>query len=410
MLEVLKNVDLRRYMVGNTLSSMGTWFQNLAAAILVFRLTGSTLLVGVVNFAMFSGALILAPWAGSAADRFDRRRLLLVNQVAAAVIVGCLAAVVIAGRETTLIVMVASALLGLTFAFTVPALLALVPLLVPREDLESAVALNAVTFNLARAVGPVLAALVVEQWGVGAAFAVNAVSFAAFAVVLRKVRPREQVRAHAGRSRLRDSIAAVREIPVAIPLLVSVVAVSLTSDPVNTLTPEFAVGAGGSDTMAGWLVGAFGLGATISSVTLAGWLRRRQRVLAGALAVEAAGIIVLALAPGMIIASLGMALAGAGFITALARATARIQLEVPEEMQGRVMALWSLAFVGTRPFGSLIDGALADAFGVRTAALVLAAPALLTALWLIRRVHPRLIDAGVITTGAAGTDAPAPKP
>jgi MFS family permease len=410
MLDVLKNVDLRRYMVGNTLSSIGTWFQNLAAAILIFRLTGSTLLVGVVNFAMFSGALILAPWAGSAADRFDRRRLLLVNQVAAAVIVGGMAAVVLAGRETTLIVMVASALLGLTFAFTVPALLALIPLLVPREDLEAAVALNSVTFNLARAVGPVLAALVVDQWGVGAAFAVNAVSFAVFAVVLRKVRPREQVRAQAGHSRLRDSIKAVREIPIAVPLLVSVVAVSLTSDPVNTLTPEFAVEAGGSDTMAGWLVGAFGLGATISSVTLAGWLRKRQRVLAAALAVEAAGMVVFALAPGMIIASLGMALAGAGFITALARATARIQLEVPEEMHGRVMALWSLAFIGTRPFGSLLDGALADAFGVRTAALVLAAPALLAALWLIRRVRPRLIDAGVITTGAAGTDAPAPKP
>lgn len=407
MREILGNRDLRRYLVGNTLSNMGTWFQNLAAAILVFRLTGSTLLVGVVNFAMFSGALLLAPWAGSAADRFDRRRLLLVNQIAAAVVTGALAAVVIAGRETTLIVMLASALLGLTFAFTVPALLALVPLLVPREDLESAVALNSVTFNLARAIGPVLAALVVENWGVGAAFAVNALSFAAFAVVLRKVRPREQVRATAGRSRLRDSVKAVREIPVAVPLLVSVVAVSLTSDPVNTLTPEFAAANGGSDTMAGWLVGAFGLGATISSVTLAGWLRRRQRVLAGALAVEAAGIIVFAIAPGMVVAAVGMALAGAGFITALARATARIQLEVPEEMHGRVMALWSLAFVGTRPFGSLVDGALADTLGVRTAALVLALPALIVAAWLVRRVHPRLIEAGVITTGAAGTDAPA---
>ena len=408
MREVLANPALRLYMVGNTLSSVGTWFQNLAAAILVFRLTGSTLLVGVVNFAMFIGALVLAPWAGSAADRFDRRRLLLVNQIAAAVVTGALAAVVLAGRETTLIVIIASALLGLTFAFTVPALLALVPLLVPREDLEPAVALNSVTFNLARAVGPVLAALVVENWGVGAAFAVNSLSFVAFAVILRKVRPREQVRSMAGRSRLRDSIKAVRDIPVAIPLLVAVVAVSLTSDPVNTLTPEFAAKNGGSDTMAGWLVGAFGLGATISTVTLGGWLRRRQRVLAGALAVEATGMIVFALAPGMIVASLGMAVAGAGFITALARATARIQLEVPEEMHGRVMALWSLAFIGTRPFGALADGALADAFGIRTAAIVLAMPAFIACLWLIRRVRPRLIEAGVITTtGAAGVDAPA---
>src|SRR5579871_1967153 len=147
-------VMLRRnfwpYFVGNLLSNCGTWFQNLAQAIFVYRLTGSTLLVGLVNFAQFIGVFVLAPWAGSAADRFDRRRLLILTQIGAVVCSGVLALLTKAGAASSAVVIVMALFLGLTTAFAIPAMQALVPLLVDREELSAGIALNSLTFNLAR--------------------------------------------------------------------------------------------------------------------------------------------------------------------------------------------------------------------------------------------------------------------
>src|SRR6184192_3405941 len=115
------------YFVGNLLSNCGTWFQNIAQAILVFRLTRSTLLVGVVNFAQFIGVFVLAPWAGAAADNFDRRRLLVVTQVGAVAVTAALALITSAGGVTAPVVIALACVLGLTTAFAIPALQALVP-------------------------------------------------------------------------------------------------------------------------------------------------------------------------------------------------------------------------------------------------------------------------------------------
>ena len=143
------------YFAGNFLSNCGTWFQNIAQALLVYRLTGSTFLVGVVNFAQFGGVFLLAPWAGRAADRYDRRRLLVVTQFGALAVSLTMAALTQADVATAPIVILLALAMGLTLAFAIPALLALVPLLVEQHDIAPAIALNTVTFNLARAVGPV---------------------------------------------------------------------------------------------------------------------------------------------------------------------------------------------------------------------------------------------------------------
>lgn len=389
-LEVLRQRDFGIYFVGNSLSSIGTWFQNLAAALLVYDLTGSTLLVGVVNFAQFVGAFLLAGVAGNAADRFDRRKLLIATQLGAAAVSGALAVLAATGDVSPAIVIVAAALLGLSLAFMVPALLALVPLLVPRRDLEIAVSLNSVTFNLARAIGPVLGAAVIAAFGYAPAFAVNAVSFLVFVLILTKVRPRPQQIASGPRPKLRHSLRMVARDPVLRALLLVVMAVSTTTDPVNTLTPEFAKGVlGGSDAVVGFLVGSFGAGATVTAVLLAPWIARRRNALVGAMLVEGAGMIVLALAPNLAVALLGLAVSGGGFIAAITRSTTRIQSEVADVQLGRVMALWSLAFIGTRPFAALLDGAVADAFGVRVAAAVMALPVLVGAPLLHRLIRRR---------------------
>src|SRR5688572_30260735 len=186
------------YFVGNLLSNCGTWFQNIAQAILVYRLTGSTFLVGVVNFSQFIGAFLFTPWAGSAADRFDRRRLILVTQVCAIALSALLAVLQGTGLATTPVVIGLVLLLGLTFAFAVPAIQAMVPDLVDREHLPSAMAMSSLTFNGARAIGTVLGAVVVAQSGIGVASALNSLSSLGRVGGLAPVPPRQEPRRAAG--------------------------------------------------------------------------------------------------------------------------------------------------------------------------------------------------------------------
>src|SRR5688572_26216546 len=157
---VLLHRNFGPYFLGNFLSNCGTWFQTLAQSILVFRLTHSTFWLGLVNFSQFIGVFLLAPWAGSAADRFDRRRLLLVTQGVAIVVTAGLAVLAAVDAVNAPVVIAFALVLGLSTAFAIPTLQALVPSLVSRVELPAAVAMNSVTFTLARAVGPALGAVV----------------------------------------------------------------------------------------------------------------------------------------------------------------------------------------------------------------------------------------------------------
>ena len=385
---VLRRREFGIYFLGASLSNIGTWFQNIAAGLLVYELTRSTLLVGAVNFSQFIGSFLLASVAGGAADRFDRRRLLIVSQLGAAAVGAALAVVTLLGAVTPTIVIVAALALGFALAFMVPALLALVPLLVAEEDLDAAVALNSVSFNLARAVGPILGALVVGGAGYGVAFALNAGSFLVFVAALAVIRPRPQERARGVRPKLIETVRLVRSVPAWWAVLVATMVISMSTDPINTLTPELALDTfGGVELDAGLLVGAFGAGATLTAVTLTGWLRRQRRTLPAAMGVQAAGMLLVGLAPGLGVALVGMAVSGGGFIAGITRASVRLQAEVPDLQRGRVMALWSVAFVGTRPLASLASGAIAEVAGAQVAAMVLALPVLVLAPWVARQIE-----------------------
>src|SRR4051794_18678387 len=161
------------YFLGNALSASGTWFQNLAASLLVYRLTHSAFLLGLLNFMQFIPVLVLAPWAGGVADRFDRKHVLLVTQSSAAVLSAALGLLALTGTVDAATVIVFALLLGIVSAFSAPAQQALATSLVEPRDLGSAVALNSMTFNIARAAGPALAALTVRAFGIPVAFLVN---------------------------------------------------------------------------------------------------------------------------------------------------------------------------------------------------------------------------------------------
>lgn len=382
------------YFIGNASSASGTWFQNLAASLFVYRHTHSPFLLGVLQFATFLPVLVLAPWAGSAADRFDRRKLVLVSQLVATVLGATLAGLARAGLAPVWVVMLCSLGLGVVSAFSAPASLALLADLVPRSHLQSAVALNSMTYNLARAVGPALAALSVRKLGIPASFAINSGSYLVLVVGVLLVQPAARQLASRGEARLRESLRLVRDQPRLLAFLLIVTAVGFASDPINTEAPAFAHAFGRPDTDAGYLFGAFGAGAVSAAFLLAGRVAGSRRRMFTMLVLLGAGVIGFSLSPWLPVAYVFLALAGFGYLASNTSATSRLQLDVAPAQRGRIMALWSVAFLGLRPIASLTDGAIAGAFGVRPAGVVLAVPALLAALAILeveRRRNPRTV-------------------
>ncbi len=385
------------YFAGNLLSNCGTWVQNIAQALLVYRLTRSTFLVGVVNFAQFVGVFLLAPWAGAAADRFDRRRLIVVTQVIAAGVTAVLAALEGAGLASAPVVIVLVLVVGLTWAFAVPAIQAMVPDLVPTRLVPSALAMSSLTFNLSRAVGPVLGAAVVAHWGIGAAFSLNALSYLGLIVGLLAVRPGQAPRRTGPGLGWRESLRLVGNDTALLALLMVVAAISISQDPVSTLTPGFSAEVfGRADTMTGLLVGAFGAGAALAAATAAARARDPVRFLAPGSILMGVGMLGFALAPNLPFAFVSLAVGGFFFMLTNTCATTALTLEVAPEQRGRIMALWSLCFLGTRPPASLVDGGLASAVDLRAAGVALTIPVLIAgvAMALLRRRVPRLREIG----------------
>jgi MFS family permease len=375
-LRLIAHRNFGPYFIGNASSATGTWFQNLAASLFVYRHTHSPFLLGVLQFATFIPVLLLAPWAGSAADRFDRRRLVLSSQLCATALAGLLAGLAWAGLAPVAVVITVSLGLGVVSAFSAPAAQALIADLVPREEIQSAVALNSMTYNLARAVGPALAALSVRKLGIPASFAINSGSYLVLVAGVLLVQPPVRELARRGEASLRESLRLLREQPQLIGFLLIVTAVGFGSDPINTESPAFAHAFHRPDTDAGYVIGAFGAGAVLAAFALAGRTAGTRRRMATTLAMLGSGVIGFAVAPWLGIGFVFLAVAGFGYLASNTHATSRLQLDVDIAQRGRIMALWSVAFLGLRPLASLTDGAIAGAFGVRAAGVVLALPAL----------------------------------
>ena len=321
--------------------------------------------------------LVLSPWAGGLADRLDRRKLLLVTQLTSTALTAVLAGLAWGGEATEWVVIGFSGGLGVVSALSIPAQQSLIAALVDEVDVPQAVALNSMTFNLARAIGPASAAGVIATLGIPWAFAINSASYLLLFGGLLMVKPREERRAE--RSSLRDSFRLLRERPALVMALLVVMVAGFGSDPVNTESPAFAHAFGYSDTWSGVIVAFFGAGAVTAAFLVAGRVagsRARMAVTLGALGV---GILLFSVTPWLPLALPLLALAGFGYLGSNTSATTRLALGVEPWQRGRIMALWSIAFLGLRPVASLLDGAIAGAVGVRAAGAVLALPALVGA-------------------------------
>ncbi len=383
------------YFVGNLASNIGTWFQQITAAVVMFEITGSALMVGMVGVSQFLPSLVLAPWTGAAADRFDRRRLLMSVQTVAAVTAALLALLTaVVGLEVfpaAWPLLAASLVIGLVNAMSVPAQQALVPALVPSRDLDGAVALNSVTYNLARAIGPAVGAAVLVTWGAAAAFGVNALSFLVLVTALLVVRSRPLPPPR--RSSVWVGFQHVRTDPTLAVLLVGLTALGFGIDPVLTLTPALAQQYANTtftdpEALVGLLISAFGAGAMVATLAI-GWARARWDHIPMAttgLVLLCLGTASLGLAPTAWIALGGLVVAGAGYLVGVTSLTSAMHLRTPEHLRGRIMALWGVAFLGSRPVAALLDGAIADLTSPQTATLVAAGVVAICGLVLARFV------------------------
>lgn len=378
------------YLGGNFVSNVGNWFQNVAAGIVVFQITGSNTFVGLVSVLQFMATLLLAPWSGALADRLDRRKMLIVAQaISAAGAVGLGIWVGLAGVDGlpgVWPVLAAAGVIGVGFAVGIAAMNALVPALVEPADLDEAIALNSASFTLARAIGPALAGVIVAALGAAFAFGANALTFVPLIVVLAVIRPRSVQRASGDRS-VRAGLAYARQRPAMPWLIVATLAVGWAGDPANTLAPAYAEMFGRGEAFVGLQVAVFGAGSAASSLTV-GAIRSRiglLRTTHSGIALLALGLIGYAAAPTEIILLGSLFIAGVGFLLGVTTTNSNLQGRLDEAMRGRVMALWSMAFLGSRPLAGIIDGGVADLTSPRVGVLTAVLP-LVVGWWALHRV------------------------
>jgi MFS family permease len=351
-----------------------------AQGVLVLQLTHRSVMVGVTQAATFVPVTFIALHGGRLADRFDRRRLLIWTQLLAIGSTAVLAVLAATHRVTVGALLVVAVLLGVQFAIAIPASQALLPSLVPPEELGPAVGLTSVSYNLARVLGPSVATAAVATLGFGLAFGLNSLSFAVLALAIAAIRvPPARRGAESGSDSIREALRVVWRNRRLRMLLAAIVAITIATEPVFTLSPAFAgdvFGRRAAD--AGLLVSAFGLGAILGAATLGRLLgrsaRTRQRLAIGGIVGMSGGVVVLAAAGGFGIGLVGAGLAGVGFLVGNTAVTTDIQTIVPEGLRGRVMAIWTLCFLGLRPVSSIVGGVLADGLSPRVAAALLVTP------------------------------------
>jgi MFS family permease len=355
--------------------------QSVAQGWLVWRLTRSAELLGLVGFLGQLPVSVFGVWAGAIADRYPRRRVVLVTQANAIVQAALLAVVTLAGAVQPWHVLVLATMLGLTYAFEIPARQALLAD-VAGEDMPNAIALNSSIVNAARAVGPALAGWAVAAVGEGWCFALNAVSFAGTFYALWVMKAPPQPRVEAGqRAHLLEGLRYAWGTPHVRALLLLLAASSLLAMPYATLLPVVAAEVlHGGPALFGWLQALAGLGAFVGAVALLvrrglGGLARRAGLGASMLG---AGVLTLGLSRSAPLSMAALVLAGLGFVTQMAGTMTLLQGLAPRALRGRLMGLFSTLFVGVTPFGALAYGVAAHRAGVGPtlvvgASLVLAA-------------------------------------
>ncbi len=417
MVRALRHRNYRLFFSGQTVSLVGTWMTRIATSWLVYRLTGSALLLGLVGFAGQIPSFLLAPFAGVLIDRWDRHRLLVVTQILAMLQSAALAGLTLAGVINIWHVLALSLCQGLINAFDMPARQAFVVEMVEkREDLANAIALNSSMVNAARLLGPSIGGVIIAAVGEGWCFTLDAVSYLAViaSLLLMRLVPRQRTAAAKEKKvlhELREGWAYVVSSHAIRSILMLLALVSLVGMPYTVLMPVFAstILHGGPHTL-GFLMAATGVGALSGAVFLA---NRRSvlglgRVIPIMSALFGAGLVGFSLSRVLWLSLPLLVVTGIGFMVQMAASNTLLQTLVDDDKRGRVMSFYTMAIMGVTPFGSLLAGTLAHQYGAPHTLLFGGAGCILAALWFASRlprlrekVRPIYIQKGILPAMAA---------
>jgi MFS family permease len=389
----LRHRNFKLFFSGQSVSLIGTWMTRIATSWLVYRLTGSALLLGLVGFVGQFPTFLLAPFAGVWVDRLNRRNVLLWTQALAAVQSLLLAVLALTHLVTIWEILLLSGFQGLINAFDMPGRQAfLVEMVEDRNDLGNAIAINSSMVNAARLIGPSLAGLVIAAWGEGYCFLIDGLSY--FAVIaslaLMQIKPLAAKRVTTSMMvQLKEGFAYVSGFAPVRTILLLFALVSLMGMPYIVLMPIFAsqVLHGGPHTL-GWLMAASGVGALVSALSLA--LRKTVLGLGRMIPIAAisfgAGLVLFGLSHVLWFSMFMMLFTGFGMMQGMAASNTIIQTVVPEDRRGRVMSYYTMAFVGMAPFGSLLAGGLAHWLGAPHTVLITGSVVILGGIWFATRL------------------------
>jgi MFS family permease len=425
MVRALRYRNYRLFFGGQIVSLVGNWMTMTATSWLVYRLTGSAKMLGLVGFAGQLPSVLLTPLAGIIVDRWNQHRMLMATQVLSMLQSFALAALVFSGRMTIPALIALNVLQGLINAFDMPCRQSFVISLIEnREDLSNAIALNSSMFNLARIVGPAVAGIVIAASGEGWCFLLDGLSFlavlaalASMTVAARAARP---ARTHGAGAEFREGWRyVVGSIPIR-TIMTLLAAVCLLGVPYAVLVPIFAGKIlGGGPHMLGMLMTSSGAGALLAALWLASLrsIAKLGRALLAATAGFGAALIAFGLCRIPWLSCVFLTAAGSGFMLLMAASNTIIQSIVDEDKRGRVMSFLMLAILGTAPLGSLVVGMIADRIGAPETVILEGACCLLIALWFSRRldefhaaVHPIYARMGLMPEAALAGDAAAAMP
>ena len=411
----LRHRPFRLMFMGMGVSWIGTWMQQVAISWLVYRLTGSALLLGIVGFASQFPAFVVAPFAGVLADRVSKVRIVITTQALAMLQALTLATLILTGAVEVWHIIVLTALLGIISGFDIPARQSLlVELVEGPTDLANAIALNSSLFNGARLIGPAIAGLLVALLGEGLVVLLNGVSYFAvlWALLTIGVPGRKPGGSAAMLEHLREGFGYVTGFfPIRL-ILALLAVISLVAMPYVVLLPVFATNVlgGGPDTL-GFLMSATGLGALAGALFLASRasVRGLSQVIVVSLLLFGGGLVGFSLSRSAPVSIALLLLAGFGMMTATAAGNTILQTIVEPEMRGRVMSFYTMAFMGMTPFGSLIAGVLASRIGAPMTVAFGGAACLAAATWFAlrreafrRQVRPIYVQLGIIPAVAEG--------
>ena len=410
MLRALRHRNFQLFFSGQLISLIGTWMDNISEAWLVYRLTGSSLLLGTVAFAGQIPVFLLAPIGGMVADRWNRQRVVIATQASSMVLAGILAVLTLTGRVKVWEVVVLAALMGAVNAFDIPARQAFLVDMVGREDLMNAIALNSSMFNGARVIGPSIAGILVASIGEGWCFAANSISYIAVIVGLLLMHvnraPVETLRVSPF-EHIVEGFRFVWDTGPIRALLLLLGLVSLVAMPYSVLMPIFAAKIlhGNARTL-GVLMGATGVGALGGALTLASrsGVKGLGRWVAIACASFGTFLILFALSRWYFLSVAMLVPVGFAMMVQMASSNTLIQAMVPDRLRGRAMAVYSMMFMGMAPIGSFLSGWSADHIGAQWTLAIGGVVAIIGAAFFARNLPKIRVEARelIIAQGMAG--------